>query len=175
MSIFGPIMIITLGWGSYIMAKGEDWGDIIYQAIGDEIRKQVARQGYVNVGVVKSLEPLTVTFLKVDFSTADDTLYCNSLLLDKNINLDVDAAMSGTQNITNMTPPPLISTSPQSSSNYTAKISGTIPDFIKEFYNYFKAWHNRFILHVGDFVAVQKVGENKILIVSKINLLEGNT
>ena len=156
------------------MSNGKDWGDILYNAIGNQIRAQMARQGYVNVGVVKSLSPLTVTYLKVDFSTANDTLYCNSLLLDENINLDVDAAMAAAQNITEMTPPPLISLNPQSSSEYTAKISGTIPNFIKDFYNYFKAWHNRFILHVGDFVAVQKVGENKILVVSKINLIGDN-
>lgn len=157
------------------MSKGKDWGDVLFNVIGDQIRAQMARQGYVNVGVVKSLNPLTVTYLKVDFSTADDTLYCNSLLLDENINLDVDAAMTAAQNIKEMTPPPLISLNPQTSSEYTAKISGSIPDFIKDFYNYFKAWHNRFILHVGDLVAIQKVGENKILIVSKISLLGDNT
>jgi hypothetical protein len=153
------------------MSKGKDWGDILYSAIGNQIRAQMARQGYVNVGVVKSLNPLTVTFLKVDFSTANDTLYCNGLLLDENINLDIDAAMAAAQNIKEMTPPPLISLNPQSSSEYTAKITGTIPNFIKDFYNYFKAWHDRFILHVGDFVAVQKVGENKIIVVSKISLI----
>lgn len=156
------------------MSKGSDWGDVLFSAIGQQIRDEMIRQGSVNVGVVKSLEPLTVTFLKVDFSTADDTLYCNSLLLDENINLDVDSAMNGTQQIKQMTPPPVINLSPQTSSDYTAQISGTIPDFIKDFYNYFKAWHNRFILHVGDFVAIQKVGENKILIISKINLIGGN-
>ena len=156
------------------MSKGEDWGDTLYKTIASQIRQQMARQGYVNVGVVKSLQPLTVTYLKVDFSTANDTLYCNSLLLDENINLDVDAAMAGTQQITEMTPPPVINLNPQTSSDYTAKITGTIPDFIKSFYNYFKAWHNRFILHVGDLVAVQKVGENKIIIVSKINLVGDN-
>lgn len=156
------------------MGKGKDWGDTVYSAISMQIRNEIARNGSVNVGVVKSLQPLTVTYLKVDFSTADDTLYCNNLLLDENINLDVDTAMAAAQNITEMTPPPVINLKPQTSSDYTAKISGTIPDFIKDFYNYFKAWHNRFILHVGDFVAIQKVGENKILIVSKLNLIGGN-
>lgn len=156
------------------MGKGKDWGDTVYSAIGMQIRNEIAKNGAVNVGVVKSLNPLVVTFLKVDFSTADDTLYCPDLLLDENINLDVDGAMSGVQQIKQMTPPPVINLSPQTSSDYTAQISGTIPDFIKDFYNYFKAWHNRFILHVGDFVAIQKVGENKILIVSKLNLIGGN-
>jgi hypothetical protein len=155
------------------MSNGKDWGDILYNTIGDQIRAQMARQGYVNVGVVKSLSPLTVTFMKVDFSTANDTLYCNSLLLDENINLDVETELAKAQNITEMKSPPLITVT-QSSSEYTAKISGSIPNFIKDFYNYFKAWHNRFILHVGDFVAVQKVGENKILVVSKINLIGDN-
>ncbi len=156
------------------MSKGKDWGDVLFQAIGAQIRDQMARQGYVNVGVVKSLNPLTVTYLKVDFSTANDTLYCSNLLLDENIDLDVDTAMASAQNIIEMTPQPLITLDPRTSGEYTAIINGTIPNFIKDFYNYFKAWHNRFILHVGDLVAVQKVGENKILVVSKINLIEGN-
>ena len=156
------------------MSKGDDWGGIVFSSIGMQIRNEIAKNGAVNVGVVKSLNPLVVTFLKVDFSTADDTLYCPDLLLDENINLDVDGAMSGIQQIKQMTPPPVINLSPQTSSDYTAQITGTIPDFIKDFYNYFKAWHNRFILHVGDFVAIQKVGENKILIVSKLNLIGGN-
>ena len=42
---------------------------------------------------------------------------------------------------------------------------------IKEFYNYFKQWQNRFILHVGDLVAVQKIGENKIIVLSKISMV----
>ena len=155
------------------MSKGEDWGDMLYKSIGAQIRNEFARLGYVNVGVVKSLNPLTVTYLKVDFSTANDTLYCSDLLLDENINLDVDTAMLGIQQITEMTPPPLISLDPKTSDKYTARISGTIPDFIKQFYNYFKAWHDRFILHVGDFVAIQKVGETKILIISKLNLIGG--
>lgn len=156
------------------MGKGKDWGDTVYSAISMQIRNEIARNGSVNVGVVKSLNPLTVTYLKVDFSTADDTLYCNSLLLDENIDLDVETAILTPQIISEMTPPPVINLEPQTSSEYTAKISGTLPDFIKAFYNYFKAWHNRFILHVGDFVAIQKVGENKILIISKLNLIGGN-
>lgn len=155
------------------MGKGKDWGDTIYNAIGRQIREEISRNDAVNVGVVKSLQPLTVTFKKVDFSTADDTLYCSDLLIDENINLDT-GTLTQAQNITEMTPPPLISLQPQSSSEYTAKITGTIPTFIKDFYDYFKAWHNRFILHVGDFVAIQKVGENKILIISKLNLIGGN-
>lgn len=155
------------------MGKGQDWGDTIYNAIGRQIRDEISRNSAVNVGVVKSLQPLTVTFKKVDFSTANDTLYCSDLLLDENINLDT-GTLTQAQNIKEMTPQPLISLQPQSSSEYTAKITGTIPTFIKDFYDYFKAWHNRFILHVGDFVAIQKVGENKILIISKLNLIGGN-
>ena len=91
-------------------------------------------------------------------------------MLYENINLDVDGAMAGQQNIQGMAPQPWIA---QGSPNadYTAIISGTIPDFIKEFYNYFKQWHNRFILHVGDLVAVQKIGENKIIVLSKISMV----
>lgn len=152
------------------MAKGERWETQLYKMITEQNRKMLKSRALANVGIVRSLNPLTVRFREIDFSVENDTLYCNELLLDENINLDVDGAMAGQQNIQGMAPQPWIA---QGSPNadYIATISGTIPDFIKEFYNYFKQWHNRFILHVGDLVAVQKIGENKIIVLSKISMV----
>lgn len=152
------------------MAKNDvpfKFEDRLYVLISQIVQRHNSRD-IVNIGVVTSLKPLTVKYKDVDFSTADDTLYCSELLLQENINLDIDGALSGTQNIKGMTPPPLISPT-SSNADYTAQITGTIPDFIKQFYTWFKTWHDKFILHKGDLVAIQKVGENKIIVLNKVS------
>lgn len=152
------------------MAKGERWETQLYKMITEQNRKMLKSRALANVGIVRSLKPLTVRFREIDFSIENDTLYCNELLLDENINLDVDGAMAGVQNLQSVTPNPWIALNTPNA-DFTANISGTIPDFIKQFYEYFKQWHNRFILHVGDLVAVQKIGENKIIVLSKITMV----
>lgn len=152
------------------MAKGERWETQLNKMITEQNRKMLKSRALANVGIVRSLKPLTVRFREIDFSIENDTLYCNELLLDENINLDVDGAMAGTQTLKGVNPQPWISLNTPNA-DFTTQIEGTIPDFIKEFYNYFKQWHNRFILHVGDLVAVQKIGENKIIILSKISMV----
>lgn len=152
------------------MAKGERWETQLYKMITEQNRKMLKSRALANVGIVRSLKPLTVRFREIDFSIENDTLYCNELLLDENVNLDVDGAMAGVQNLQSVTPNPWIALNTPNA-DFTANISGTIPDFIKQFYEYFKQWHNRFILHVGDLVAVQKIGENKIIVLSKITMV----
>lgn len=152
------------------MAKGERWETQLYKMITEQNRKMLKSKVLANVGIVRSLNPLTIRFREIDFSVENDTLYCNELLLDENVNLDVDGAMAGVQNLQSVTPNPWIALNTPNA-DFTANISGTIPDFIKQFYEYFKQWHNRFILHVGDLVAVQKIGENKIIVLSKITMV----
>ena len=152
------------------MRKGERWETQLYKMITEQNRKMLKSKVLANVGIVRSLNPLTIRFREIDFSVENDTLYCNELLLDENVNLDVDGAMAGVQNLQSVTPNPWIALNTPNA-DFTANISGTIPDFIKQFYEYFKQWHNRFILHVGDLVAVQKIGENKIIVLSKITMV----
>lgn len=121
----------------------------------------------VQVGEIKSLAPFIILFQGVELSFQNgDTIFINSLILDENVNLDV-SSMDSAQNITEMTPPPWISQG-TSESTYTAKISGTQKQFLADFYNWAKSVHNRYILHIGDFVAVQKLGNNTYLILEKV-------
>lgn len=152
------------------MSKGERWETQLYKMITEQNRRMLKSKVLANVGIVRNLNPLTIRFREIDFSVENDTLYCNELLLDENVNLDVDGAMAGVQNLQSVTPNPWIALNTPNA-DFTANISGTIPDFIKQFYEYFKQWHNRFILHVGDLVAVQKIGENKIIVLSKITMV----
>lgn len=125
----------------------------------------------VNTAVVTNLKPFSIVYKGVTFSADKDPIFVNSLMLDENISLDVDGAMSGTQNLKGVNPQPWISLNTPNA-DFTTQIEGTIPEFIKSFYNYFKAWHNRYILHVGDVVAVQKVGKNKFIVLQKIQKVE---
>lgn len=100
-----------------------------------------------------------------------DTVYINHLMLDDNINLDVPS-MDEPQNITSMSPQPLISTAPTTSGDYTAEISGTQKTFLTDFYNFFKDFHNRYIIDIGDFIAVQKLGNNSYIVLQKVQKYE---
>ena len=152
--------------------KGDNWGTVLARYVKNEIRN--SQMPPVRMAVVTKLKPFTLIYNEVEISADRDYIYMNNLLIDPNINLDVDGAMAGTQTFDQITPPPLINTKPQTSSTYTGTISGTIPDFIKEFYNWFKSWHNRYILHVGDMVAIQKIGENKIIVLCKLQRILNN-
>lgn len=120
----------------------------------------------VQIGQVLTLKPLSIQYQGLELSFANgDTIYINNLLLDENINLDL-ASMDSPQILD---PKPWIANnSPQS--NYT--ISGTQKQFLTDFYNWIKAVHDRFILHIGDYVAVQKLGNNTYIILQKLQRLE---
>jgi hypothetical protein len=139
---------------------GKHWNTV------KKIAKSV-NQSPVQVGWVKSLEPFTIQYQGLELSTVNgDTIYINNLLLDPNIELDL-ASMDEPQNIdpalwkADNTPTP------------TVAISGTQKQFVTDLYNWIKAVHNRFILHIGDYVAVQKLGKNTYLVLEKLQALKG--
>lgn len=116
----------------------------------------------VQVGTVTSKNPLSISFNGLNIGTQyGDTIYINHLLLDDNIELDL-ASMDEPQTIN----PALwqADNSPTSS----VQISGTQKQFLTDFYNYFKQWQKRYIIEIGDFVAVQKLGKNTYIILQKV-------
>ena len=85
--------------------------------------------------------------------------------LNENINLDI-ASMDSPQNID----PALWKA--DNSPTPTVSISGTQKQFLTDFYTWTKAVHDRYILHIGDYVAVQKLGNNSYLILEKVQKVE---
>ena len=133
------------------------------------VRKQAksVNPNPVQVGWIKSLEPLTVQYQGLELSTVNgDTIYINNLLLDENIELDLDS-MDEAQNIN----PPLWKA--DNTPTGTVEISGTQKQFVTDLYNWIKAVHNRYIIHIGDYVAVQRLGNNTYLILEKLQALKG--
>ena len=117
-----------------------------------------------SVGVVESLQPFSINYNGISLSVANgDTIFVNNLMLDDNINLDV-SSMDSAQNFSN-------STAYQSPS-FTAKVSGTQKQFLTDFYTWSKSVHDRFILHIGDYIAVQKLGNNTYIVLDKLQKVE---
>lgn len=140
-----------------------------WQAV--DARSKKTQNAVTSVGVVTSLKPFGIKYNGIDISVANgDTIFINNLMLDDNIDLDVPS-MDEPQNITSMNPEPLIDHI-VSNPDYTAKISGTQKQFLTDFYNWTKSVHNRFILHIGDYIAVQKLGNNTYIVLDKLQKVQ---
>ena len=125
----------------------------------------------VQIGEIVSLNPFVISFLGIEIGKKyGDTIYINHLILDENINLN-KLSMDLQQNITDMSPKPWIAMETPHS-DYTAYIWGTQKQFLIDFYDFFKAVHNRYILHEGDYVAVQKLGNNTYIVVEKVQKVD---
>ena len=145
--------------------QGDFWRDV-------DKRAKKTNSAPVSVGVVASLKPFSINYNGLELSYANgDTIFVNHLMLDDNINLDV-GSMDSPQNITGMNPQPLISITPTPSADYTAEISGTQKKFVTDFYTWSKSVHDRFILHIGDYIAVQKLGNNTYIVLDKLQKVE---
>lgn len=137
------------------MQTGKFWKQVQKQS-------KAMNQSPVQIGTITSKSPLSISFNGLDIGTQyGDTIYINHLLLDDNINLDV-ASMDEPQTID----PPLWKA--DNSPTASVKISGTQKQFLTDFYNYFKQWQKRYIIEIGDFVAVQKLGYNTYIILQKV-------
>lgn len=129
-----------------------------------QVQKQSKAQNPDMVALcqVKSISPFAFDYKGIEISFANgDNIYIDPLMLQANINLDI-ASMDSAQNINpalwkaDNTPTP------------TVEISGTQKQFLTDFYNFYKTWQNTYILAVGDYVTVQKLGFNSYLVIRKV-------
>lgn len=140
-----------------------------WQAV--DARSKKTQNAVTSVGVVTSLKPFGIKYNGIDINVENgDTIFINNLMLDDNINLDL-SSMDSAQNIDNMSPQPWIGLD-SPNGTYTANISGTQKQFLTDFYNWTKSVHNRFILHIGDYIAVQKLGNNTYIVLDKLQKVE---
>lgn len=120
----------------------------------------------VEIMQVKSKTPLVLVTQGIEIGAQfGDNVYINHLLLDENLNLDV-SSMDSAQNIS----PALWQgdNAPTSS----VEISGTQKQFLTDFYNWTKAVHQRYIISIGDLLAVQSLSNNTYLILEKLQKIE---
>lgn len=137
-----------------------------------QVQKQSKAQNpdVVALCQVKSISPFVFDYRGIEVSLANgDNIYADPLLLQSNINLDL-ASMDSAQNLQSMNPQPWIANN-NPNANFTAEISGTQKQFLTDFYNFFKTWQGTYILAVGDYVTVQKLGFNTYLVIRKVTKL----
>ena len=120
---------------------GKFWKDV-------DTRAKRVNQSPVQIAQVLSIKPFSVLLAGVERSLANgDTIYINNLLLD--------APISFTE------AQPITCSNGSITENHTDIINGELEAWLM-------AIHKRFILQVGDYVGIQKLGNNTYLILEKL-------
>lgn len=120
---------------------GKFWKDV-------DARAKRVNQSPVQIAQVLSIKPFSVQFSGVELSIANgDTIYINNLLLDDPISF-TEAQ-------------PITCSNGSITENHTDIINAELEAWLM-------AVHKRFILQVGDYVGIQKLGNNTYLILEKL-------
>jgi hypothetical protein len=123
---------------------GDFWHDV-------DKRSKSNNQNPVEIGEIISLQPLTIGFQGLDLSVSNgDKIYLNNLLLD--------------ENKTFTTANPITCSDGTITENHT--------DIINDITQWLTSIHQRFILSVGDNVAVQRLGNNMYIVLEKVQQIE---
>lgn len=123
---------------------GDFWHDV-------DKRSKSNNQNPVEIGEITNLQPLTIGFQGLELSvTNGDKIYLNNLLLD--------------ENKTFTTANPITCSDGTITENHT--------DIINDITQWLTSIHQRFILSVGDNVAVQRLGNNMYIVLEKVQQIE---
>lgn len=121
--------------------QGDFWKDV-------DKRAKKTNPNPVSVGVVESLEPFSIKYNGVSLNVANgDTIFVNNLMLDEVISFT--AAQTITCSHGTIT------------ENHTDIINNEIEKWLVSI-------HDRYILHIGDNIAVQKLGNNTYIVLNKL-------
>lgn len=125
--------------------QGKFWKDV------DKRAKNINSPA-VSVGVVESLEPFSIKYNGVSLNVANgDTIFVNNLMLDEVISFT--AAQ------------PITCSNGTITENHTNIINNEIEKWLVSI-------HDRFILHIGDYIAIQKLGNNTYIVLDKLQKVE---
>ena len=117
-----------------------------------DARSKKTQNAPVSVGVVESLQPFSINYNGINLSVANgDTIFVNNLMLDN--------VISFTQ------AQPITCSDGTITENHTDLINNEIE-------NWLVSIHDRFILHIGDYIAVQKLGNNTYIVLNKLQKVE---
>lgn len=117
-----------------------------WQAV--DARSKKTQNAVTSVGVVTSLSPFGIKYNGIDISVENgDTIFVNNLMLDNVISFT--AAQ------------PITCSHGEITENHTDIINNEIESWLVSV-------HDRFILHIGDYIAVQKLGNNTYIVLEKL-------
>lgn len=121
-----------------------------WQAI--DVRSKKTNSQPTSVGVITSLKPLGIKYNGIDLSVANgDTIFVNNLMLDDNVIFTEAQVITCSQGTI--------------TENHTDIINNEITSWLKSV-------HERFILGIGDYVAVQKLGNNTYIVLDKLQKVQ---
>jgi hypothetical protein len=121
-----------------------------WQAV--DARSKKTQNAVTSVGVVTSLSPFGIKYNGIDISAENgDTIFVNNLLLDEVISF-TEAQ-------------PITCSHGTITENHTDIINNEIESWLVSV-------HDRFILHIGDYIAVQKLGNNTYIVLDKLQKVE---
>lgn len=121
-----------------------------WQAV--DARSKKTQNAVTSVGVVTSLKPFGIKYNGIDISVENgDTIFVNNLMLDEVISFT--AAQ------------PITCSHGEITENHTDIINNEIESWLVSV-------HDRFILHIGDYIAVQKLGNNTYIVLDKLQKVE---
>lgn len=104
-----------------------------------------------SVAQIKSLSPLAIMYNGIEISLENgDNIYLNSLITDEAISFDTATAITCSDGVI--------------TENHT--------DIINAIAEWLMAVHARYIIGVGDLVAVQKLGNNTYIVLEKVQKIE---
>jgi hypothetical protein len=117
-----------------------------WQAV--DARSKKTQNAVTSVGVVTSLNPFGIKYNGIDISAENgDTIFVNNLMLDEVISF-TEAQ-------------PITCSHGTITENHTDIINDEIESWLVSV-------HDRFILHIGDYIAVQKLGNNTYIVLEKL-------
>lgn len=121
-----------------------------WQAV--DARSKKTQNAVTSVGVVTSLNPFGIKYNGIDISAENgDTIFVNNLMLDEVISF-TEAQ-------------PITCSHGTITENHTDIINNEIEKWLVSV-------HDRFILHIGDYIAVQKLGNNTYIVLDKLQKVE---
>lgn len=121
--------------------QGKFWQDV-------DKRAKKTNPNPVSVGVVESLQPFSIKYNGIILSVANgDTIFVNNLMLDEVISFT--AAQ------------PITCSHGTITENHTDIINNEIEKWLVSI-------HDRYILHIGDNIAVQKLSNNTYIVLNKL-------
>ncbi len=136
----------------------KNWAGEILDTLSDYADKLNFRG--IKICTVISTNPLIFEYNGVEIGTKyEDTVYIHPLLTSPLIELDVET-LKEPQQFTN--------TTAYNSPNFTGVIEGTLPDFLVNFYEFYKNWQSVYILNPNDLIAVYELGNSCYLVLSKV-------
>ena len=113
-------------------------------------RSKATNQNAASIGQVVSLEPLSISYNGITISKQyGDNVYVNNLILDVKK--------------TFTTANPITCSDGTITENHTA--------IINDITGWLSSIHKRYILGVGDYVAIQKLGNNTYIVLEKVQQL----